>query len=188
MSKALIISSSEEFRDSIAAAVKEYGFTQISVSDGIEIRPLFDTETYDLVILNTPLKNESALELADFITQKTDSALIITASQKKCDDVYRRISHTGAYVLPRPFTKNILIQTIRFVITARSKMLDLESERRSLETKLKDIKQINRAKCVLIQYLRISEADAHRQIQKRAMDQRISEVEVARDILKTYET
>ena len=158
------------------------------MSDGINIHRLFERETFDLIILNIPLKDVSAMELAVYITQHTDSALIVTAPQKNCDDVYQRISHTGAYVLPKPFSKNILIQTIRFVITARSKMLDLESERRNLETRLKDIKQINRAKCVLIQYLRISEADAHRQIQKRAMDQHITELEVAKDILKTYET
>ena len=188
MNKALVISYAEEFRGNIAAAAKEYGFQQISVSDGENVRQLLDSETFDLIILNTPLQNEFGLDLAVSITQKTNAALIVTASQKNCDDIYKKISHTGAYILPKPFSKNILIQTIRFVSTARSKLLDLESERRTLETKLKDIKQINRAKCVLIQYLRISEADAHRQIQKRAMDQRISEVEVARDILKTYET
>lgn len=52
---------------------------------------------------------------------------------------------------------------------------------------LSEIKLVNRAKCVLIEYLRISEKEAHRQIQKRAMDQRITLTEVAMDILKTYE-
>jgi len=56
-----------------------------------------------------------------------------------------------------------------------------------LETKLRDMKLIDRAKCVLVQYLRISEAEAHRQIQKRAMDMRLTQTEVAQDILKTYE-
>ena len=46
---------------------------------------------------------------------------------------------------------------------------------------------IDRAKCTLVEYLRISEADAHRQIQKRAMDMRLPLAAVAKDILKTYE-
>ena len=52
---------------------------------------------------------------------------------------------------------------------------------------LKDVKLVDRAKCVLVEYLRISEADAHRQIQKRAMDMRVPQVVIAKDILKTYE-
>ena len=76
---------------------------------------------------------------------------------------------------------------MRFVMTARSKVLDLEAERLKLEKKLRDQKQINRAKCVLVQYLRVSEPEAHRMIQKRAMDQHVPEIEIALDILKTYE-
>ena len=61
-----------------------------------------------------------------------------------------------------------------------------ENER--LKAKLGDAKLIGRAKCVLVQYLNMTEADAHRFIEKRAMDRRVSSREVALDILKMYET
>ena len=69
---------------------------------------------------------------------------------------------------------------------ARLRAADEENER--LKEKLGDAKLIGRAKCVLVQYLNMTEADAHRFIEKRAMDRRVSSREVALDILKMYES
>ncbi len=185
--RALVISLNDEIRENLASVLSEYGFAYVSVSDGNGVRSIVESNAFDLIILNTPLASEFGLELAAFIDKNTDSALIVAASQKNCDDIYKKIGSIGAYILARPFTKPALIQTVRFLLEARKKMLSLEAENKRLEKKLYDIKQIDRAKCVLIEYLRISEADAHRQIQKRAMDQRVPEIEIAMDILRTYE-
>lgn len=185
---ALIISSGEEFRESAALVAKEYGFGSISVSDGKEVRSVIENSSFDLIILNTPLADEFGLELASFIAHNTDAAVIIAAASKNCDSIDKKIGELGICVLPKPLNKPVLLSTIRFAMASRDKLSKLREENRKLEAKLHDQKQINRAKCALIQYLRISEEDAHRQIQKRAMDQRVPEVEVALDILRTYET
>ena len=39
-----------------------------------------------------------------------------------------------------------------------------------------------------MQYLRMSESEAHRYIEKQAMDLRITKIEIAKNILKMYET
>lgn len=46
---------------------------------------------------------------------------------------------------------------------------------------------INRAKLALMLYLNMSEPSAHRYIEKRAMDMRVTKNEIAKNILKTYE-
>ena len=46
---------------------------------------------------------------------------------------------------------------------------------------------IIRAKRMLMLYLNMSEPMAHRYIEKRAMDMRVTKNEIARNILKTYE-
>lgn len=184
---ALVISSGEEVRESAALVAKEYGFANISVSDGKEVRSVIESGGFDLIILNTPLADEFGLELASFIAHNTDAAVIVAAASKNCDSIDKKIGDLGVCVLPKPLNKPVLLSAIRFAMSSRDKLSRLREENRKLETKLHDQKQINRAKCALIQYLRISEEDAHRQIQKRAMDQRVPEVEVALDILRTYE-
>lgn len=46
---------------------------------------------------------------------------------------------------------------------------------------------IDRAKLALMLYLNMSEPMAHRYIEKRAMDMRLTKKEIAKNILKTYE-
>ena len=46
---------------------------------------------------------------------------------------------------------------------------------------------MDRAKCALIQYLQMSEPQAHRYLEKQAMDMRLTRAEVARSVLQTYE-
>ena len=56
-----------------------------------------------------------------------------------------------------------------------------------IQVKIEELRIVNRAKFVLIAYLKMSEATAHRYIEKQAMDMRITKREVAESILKTYE-
>ena len=46
---------------------------------------------------------------------------------------------------------------------------------------------MNRAKCLLIEKLGLSEEQAHREMEKLAMDERLEKVELAKRIIKKYE-
>lgn len=185
--KSIIIFSTEgEALDNIVLTANEAGFGEISVSDGSGARDLLTEKHFDVVLVNTPLEKEFGLDLAAFAS-KQGCGVIISAASKHCNDIAKRINEMNAFILPRPLNKNILTQAFRFVLLSRNIRLGLENKNSELEAKLKDVKLVDRAKCVLVEYLRISEADAHRQIQKRAMDMRLPQVEIARDILKTYE-
>ena len=65
-----------------------------------------------------------------------------------------------------------------------SGMLSVENEK--LAGKIDEFRIIDRAKWVLIDYLKMSEEQAHRYIEKQAMDLRIPRIEAAKNILKTY--
>jgi len=56
-----------------------------------------------------------------------------------------------------------------------------------MESALIDIRIIDRAKCLLISYLNMSEQEAHRYIEKQAMDMRLTKRMIAEGIIKTYE-
>ena len=56
-----------------------------------------------------------------------------------------------------------------------------------MQRKIEEIRLIDRAKCILIQYLQMTEPQAHKYIEKQAMNLRQSRVQMAESILKTYE-
>ena len=51
---------------------------------------------------------------------------------------------------------------------------------------MEEIRLVNRAKWLLISALNMHESDAHRYIEKQAMDRCVSKRQVAEEIIKTY--
>ena len=70
--------------------------------------------------------------------------------------------------------------------STRERIRKFEKKAVSLEDKMQEIRIINRAKWLLISELGMAENDAHRYIEKQAMDRCVSRKEIAEEIIKTY--
>ena len=55
----------------------------------------------------------------------------------------------------------------------------METKNLSVEEKMEEIRLVNRAKWILIEQLKMNEPDAHRHIEKQAMDRCVSKKEIA---------
>jgi len=64
---------------------------------------------------------------------------------------------------------------------------EYKNENDRLRQKLEDISLVSRAKCMLIYHKSIDEYEAHRYIEKRAMDERRSKREIAFDVLHEFD-
>lgn len=183
----LIAGKTEEICDSIAQLLLELDCDNISTfTSGAIIRGV-DISRFDSVIISTPLSDEFGLDLVADISKDTKNGIVVLAKREIADEVQKKIRFTGAFVLPRPFNKALLIQTIKLAEIAHIGMAKLEEENRQLTQQLSDMKIVNRAKSMLMQYLNLTEDQAHRHIQKQAMDLRKTQRAVAEDILKTYQ-
>ena len=69
----------------------------------------------------------------------------------------------------------------------RERMRRAEEKQASVEEKIEEIRLVNHAKWLLIQCLSMTEAEAHRYIEKQAMDTRQSKRMVAENIIRTYD-
>ena len=85
-----------------------------------------------------------------------------------------------------PYKK--LIDSFKIPADNQKELDFLKFQNQKLQNKLEEIRLIDRAKCVLIQYLNMTEQQAHRYIEKQSMDLRQSRVVTAESILKTYES
>lgn len=183
----LIAGKTEEICDSIAQLLLELDCDNISTfTSGAIIRGV-DISRFDSVIISTPLSDEFGLDLVADISKDTKNGIVVLAKREIADEVQKKIRFTGAFVLPRPFNKALLIQTIKLTEIAHMGMAKLEEENRQLTQQLSDMKIVSRAKSMLMQYLNLTEDQAHRHIQKQAMDLRKTQRAVAEDILKTYQ-
>ena len=72
--------------------------------------------------------------------------------------------------------------------SAQRRVRGLKKENAKLQNKIVTIKKIDRAKCALIQYLNMSEEQAHKYIERQAMDRQVTREKIAESILKMYES
>ena len=69
---------------------------------------------------------------------------------------------------------------------ARERLRQFQKKAVNVEEKMAEIRLVNRAKCLLIEKRGMTEAEAHRHIEKQSMDRCTSKKEIATEILKTY--
>ena len=186
MSKILIAGRTEQICENIADLLNDADNAAFSLTDGIRMRSI-DAAEFDTIIISTPLSDEFGLDLAAELHGKTDAALIIITKSELAEEIQNKMKFTGAFVIGRPCSKAALQQAIRFAGIAGESIKRLNEEKHRLERQIDDIKIINRAKLCLMQYLKLTEEQAHRHLQKQAMDLRRSQREVAEDILSTYD-
>ena len=70
--------------------------------------------------------------------------------------------------------------------SARERLRKAEKKTLSIQEKMEEIRIVNRAKWLLISEIKMDEPNAHRYIEKQAMDRCVSKREIAEEIIQTY--
>ncbi len=188
METILVVSSNEKVNSLIVELLKTQYFSNITaVKSGSEARRTLIDNVFDIIIINTPLIDEFGSELAINVITSTISSIILIVKSEMADEIANKVENYGVFVVPKPISKQFFFQCLKFISTSRKRILGLKNENIKLQQKIEEIRLIDRAKCVLIQYLNFTESQAHRYIEKQAMDMRITKKEIAEGILKTYE-
>ena len=89
--------------------------------------------------------------------------------------------------LGKPFTGAQFRQAVQIAASSYKRLAVLRTENAKLLDKIAQLRLVDRAKCYLIEKKGYTETDAHRLIEKRAMDTRMSRGEVAQEILEDEE-
>lgn len=188
MNSVLIVSSHDKGKDFLSELLKAQGFSEITtVKSCGEARRLLTQKDFELVVINAPLRDESGEELSIMVTDISITGVILIVKSEIADYVSAKVEDYGVFVLPKPLSRQMFFQALKMMAASRRRLLGLQRENITLQKKIENIRLVDRAKCALIQYLNLTEPQAHRFIEKQAMDRRISKREVAEGILKTYE-
>ncbi len=184
----LVVSASETFCSAIKEILAPYNgaFTARYEQNVAAAKRAAAETAFDLLIVNAPLPDEFGSKFAaEFASDKSGVALLVVRSEIY-GDVYQKMVDNGVYVLPKPLNKYMMIRALEWMCATKERLRRLEKKAVSLEEKMEEIRLVNRAKWILIQHLKMNESDAHRYIEKRAMDTCVSRREIAENIIKTY--
>ncbi len=158
------------------------------VNTGTEAKRAVDAHEYDAVIINAPLSDEFGSELSAIVIEKTMALCLMLVKADISDNVSAKVEDSGVMVIPKPLSRTFFTQAMKLVVATRRRIIGIKAENVKLLNKIDEIRLINRAKFALMQYLKFDENQAHRYLEKQAMDTRRAKKEVALEIIKIYET
>lgn len=183
----LIVSSAAAFTDSFQSFLPSASFEKIETAQSVsQARRMLLERVYDFVIVNSPLCDDAGIRFACDASSGRGTIVLLLVRNELYSKVYPRVVKQGAFVLSKPVSRQNLLQALDWIICARERLRKLESKTVTIEEKMEEIRLVNRAKWVLIEQLKMTEPDAHRYIEKQAMDRCISKREIAAEIIRTY--
>ena len=142
---------------------------------------------FDFVIINAPLPDESGHSLARHIAAKGATQVILIVKSEHFEGVSAVCEDDGVMVIARPISRHVFWAALKLAKATQSRLKRMQVENSRLKQKIEDIRIVDRAKYILISHLNMSEQEAHRYLEKQAMDLRTAKRAVAEGIIKTYE-
>jgi len=187
-SSALIVAEGEKGIAYFSEVLNAASFDKIVTAATVgEARRLMIEMDFDICIINAPLSDEYGERLAQNIATKGISNVLLCIKAEVYDEITTKVEDYGVITVSKPINRALFWNALKVAMCAHQKILLMQKENRKLVQKMEDIRIVDRAKCVLISYLSMSEQEAHRYIEKQSMDMRLSKRETAERIMKTYE-
>lgn len=184
---ALIVSAAEAFNESIRTVLPGAKFSPVIYESSISAakRTLLE-RSFDFVIINSPLPDDNGTRFAIDASSSRTTVVLLMVRAEMYESMYDKVSVHGVYVLQKPTSKPVVSKAVDWMTATRERLRKLEKKSVSIEDKMQEIRTVNRAKWLLIENMNMTENDAHRMIEKRAMDECVSKMKIAETIIQTY--
>ena len=184
----LVVSASEAFNNALSALLPAFRYDPVRYVSGISAaKRILNEREFDFVIINSPLPDGIGTELAiDFSNSSGGIALMIVHTST-LEDLRSKVTGHGVFTIAKPLSTQTFSTALDWLASARERLRKSEKKSLSFEEKMQEIRLVNRAKWLLISELKMEEPQAHRYIEKQAMDRCITRKEVAEEIINTYQ-
>lgn len=140
---------------------------------------------FGLLLITADITNEYALQAVRLAVSHPTATIIFVASEILCENTYvaqarKQLLDEGATLLVKPLTQSAFRVALNAADMSHIRLCQLKQ-------KLEDEKVINRSKLVLMEVLCMSEEQAHKYIERESMNNGMTRVQTAYDILRTYD-
>ena len=188
LESALIISNTEKSAAFLREVLISASINQTAALQSCgEARRLLKERDFDMVVVNSPLRDESGESLSRDIASKSLSQVILIVKNEFFDEVSAVCGGDGVLIISKPVNRAVFLSALVLAKAAHKQIKRIQAENELLKQKIEDIRIVDRAKLILISYMNMNEKEAHRYIEKQAMDLRATRRSIAEGILRTYE-
>lgn len=152
-------------------------------SDFNEARRRCAERVYNIVIVD--FSDGESTDFATDIANSTSTILLLTPNQH-FEQISYKVEALGILTVSTPFDQFYFYNMIKVAIAVQYKVQIMSSQTTKLKEKMEEIRLVNRAKMLLMQNLSMTEQEAHRYLEKEAMNRCTKRTVLAEEIIKTY--
>jgi two-component system, response regulator PdtaR len=183
--KVVIAAHDVAMRQSLSNCLDEEGSCQIlgECDNGADMIRIALAADPNVVIFDIGLPGCNGMEALEHIYKERPISAVAIASERDHDLVRKALSAFYLSYLVKPVEPHQVIPAIEVAQSRFEIFKKLEEENHALRQTLQNRKTIERAKGVLMQRNRWSEADAFRRLQRGAMNRRTTMVNLAEAVL-----
>ncbi len=183
----LVVSSSEKLNNALSDLLPGSRCDPVRIVSSVSAgKREWSSRDYDFVIINSPLPDDAGIRFAIDTGCTSGAVVLLLVRAELYDDIREKVMEYGIFTLSGPLLRPVLEPALDWMAAARERLRTVEERTLSLEEKMKEIRIVNRAKWLLISELEMEEPEAHRYIEKKAMDRCISKRKIAEEIIRTY--
>lgn len=140
-----------------------------------------------LIVLQSDAPDAQALHRCAELAETAEAVFLLLVRQEAYGAAWRTLHKHGVCVMTWPMEQAVLTQTLRNLLLLKKSMQTMQAQTDQLRSQLQDLKRIQKAKGLLMRQLGMTEQDAHRWIEKAAMDRCVKKREIAETIIRMYE-
>ena len=184
---ALVVSAAEKLNTALSEILAESHCQPVKIVSNISAaKRSLSERSFDFVVINSPLPDDPGIRFAIDTGHTKSTVVLLLVRDEFYEGVYDKVVEHGVFTLAKPLSRQIISIALDWMASARERLRKLEKKTLSVEDKMEEIRVVNRAKWLLISELKMDEPQAHRYIEKQAMDRCISKKEIAEEIIRTY--
>ena len=183
----LVVSASEKLNIALKDYLPESHYQPVRVVSNVSAgKRAWSERNYDFVIINSPLPDDAGIRFAIDTSGGSSVVVLLLVRAELHDEIRDKVTEHGVFTLSKPLSRPLLASALDWMSAARERVKKLEKKTLSVEEKMEEIRVVNRAKWLLISELKMEESQAHRYIEKQAMDHCRSKKEIAESIISRY--
>ena len=185
MYAALIVSAAKQMNETLLALLRESGVTETRlVSDVAAAKRAAAEREYDFVFVNSPLPDDTGVRFAIDLCASAGTVVLFFARAELYEEADLKLGRHGVFTVSKPAPRSTMTAALSWMRSARERLRGSATKTFTLEEKMEEIRLVNRAKWVLIGERGMDEAEAHRYIEKQAMDRCVPKKTVAAEIVR----
>lgn len=180
----LIVSPTPRLQEGLSPLMPPGSFDPVCTArSGAEAKRRLLERDFDLVIINSPLPDGPGLPLAEDLCGGTEAGVLLVIKADVYEETTAQAQQSGVITLYKPSSRQLAAQSLQALCATRERLRIRSRKQATVEEKIQELRLIDRAKWALINTHGMTEPEAHRALERIAMEGRITKAQAARQVV-----